>query len=220
MFEYRLLPKPSASKKAKGLKTVPERFAHALTEMLNIEAKSGWEFVGQETFSVDEKSSVMKKTKHTDLTYLVFRRTIAADAVPLDEKLENMKNMRARTMIREAAAPSIAAAAAVAAASTPEPAEPTYTYTPPEEPTVVVQPEPTAEPFPEPMPAYVPEEPKLDSSRSLPFPGPAPSQTIGTGSGATSNSGDDGGPTMNYDHSRNNTGASVDAPILGPAKRD
>ncbi len=208
MFEYRLLPTPTASKKAKGLKTVPERFSHALTETLNTEAKNGWEFVGQETFSVEEKPGMMKKAIATELTYLVFKRNTATDAVSLDQKLENMRNQRARTIMQTAAP----AAAAVL-------------------PVIPAEPEPTAitKPFPEPVPTYVPEEPKgepfmdepeTDPSRSLPFPGPSPAPTMGmAGSDDTQHQAGER-QTLNYDHSSGpSKGASVDAPILGPARR-
>ncbi|MCF6304030.1 MAG: hypothetical protein L3J33_01485 [Rhodobacteraceae bacterium] len=210
MFEYRLLPTPAASKKVKGLKTVPERFAHALTEALNTEAKNGWEFVGQESFSVEDKPGMMKKSVTTELTYLVFKRSIETDAVPLDQKLENLRNQRARTVV-QAVAPATAAAVL---------------------PVIPSEPEPTAitEPFPEPMPTYVPEEPQgepfmdepeTDPSRSLPFPGPSPAPTIGmAGSGDTQHQAGEK-QTLNYDHSSGpSKGASVDAPILGPARRD
>lgn len=215
MFEYRLLPTPAASKKVKGLKTVPERFAHALTEALNTEAKNGWEFVGQESFSVEEKPGMMKKPITTELTYLVFKRSIvtdiATDAVPLDKKLENLRNQRARTLV-QAVAPAAAATAVPVMA--PEP-----------EPTVITN----TEPFPEPMPTYVPEEPQgepfidepePDPSRSLPFPGPKPVPTMDSTGGSTDAGQTGAKQTLNYDHSKGNTGASVDAPILGPAKRD
>ncbi len=206
MFEYRLLPTPAASKKAKGMKTVPERFAHALTEALNAEAKNGWEFVGQESFSVEEKPGMMKKPVTTELTYLVFKRSTKNEPVSLDEKLENLRNQRARGIV-QAVAP---AAAAIASIKVPEPAMAGKT-----------------ESFPEPIPAYVPEEsqgapfmeePEVDSSRSLPFPGPKPVPTMGM---ADSNSPEQtsASPTLNYDHSGTGTGASVDTPILGPAKR-
>ena len=217
MFEYRLQPAPAASKKVKGLKTFGERFAHALTESLNTEAKSGWEFVGQETFSVDEKSGMMKKNKSIALTYLVFRREIKADSVPLDQKLEDLKTRRSRTMIQ---APMMAAPVAIPEPKImqPAPIEPIAPVQVPSEPEQVTASEPFSEPFPEPMPTYVPDEPKPDSSRSLPFPGPAPAQTIGEQSNAPESQ-FGSGPTLNYDHSKSSTGASIDAPVLGPARR-
>ncbi len=209
MFEYRLLPTPAASKKAKGLKAVPERFAHALTEALNTEAKNGWEFVGQESFSVDDKQGLMKKPITTELTYLVFKRNIATDAVPLDQKLEDMRNQRARTVVQ-----AVAPAAAVMPVMAPEP-----------EPVMTV----VSEPFPEPMPTYVPEQsnddpfpkkPEIDTSDSLRFPGPAPAPTLGMTDSSVLAELNHEKRTLNYDHSNTNTGASVDAPILGPAKRN
>ncbi len=228
MFEYRMMPAPGASKKAKGLKTIHERFAHALTEALNTEAKNGWEFVGQEAFSVEEKVGMMKKPKTSDLTFLVFRRAVVTDALPLDQKLEHLRNQRSRTMLQPAIAPAAAAAAVIPAFA--------QTNVVAEEPAVLSPPEPVSEPFPEPMPAYVPEqivEPnpesieesiagaiaqEIENSSSLPYPGPAPEPTLGMPEKLTVV--DNGGPTLNYDHSKSGNGASVDTPILGPARRD
>ena len=211
MFEYRLTQKPAASKKVKGLKTIQDRYAHALTEALNTEAKSGWEFVGQENFTVEDKAGIMKKSKFTDLTFLVFRREIAGEAVPLDQKLEEIKKKRANKFAR---------------ARSPErtPAVPTAAAIPVEEPTVVTP----DEPFPEPMPVYKPEKPvvkssaeaaEIDVSRSLPFPGPTPARTMDKPGGTGAIPLDSVGPTLNYNHANGSKGQSVDAPILGPARR-
>lgn len=98
MFEYQLLPTPAAAKKVKGVKTVEGRFAHAMAEMLNEQAKSGWEFTGQESFAVEEKAGMMGKSKGVTLTYLVFRRMVTQGAVPLDMKLRNMQAKKAATV--------------------------------------------------------------------------------------------------------------------------
>ena len=110
MFEYKLHPVPAPSKKAKGRKTVPERMAHALSEMLNEQAKDNWEFSGQETFQCDEKSGLMGKEKHVELRYMIFRRDIRMEAMPLDRKLEKLREKKAETMVQAAPAPAPAPA--------------------------------------------------------------------------------------------------------------
>ncbi len=106
MFEYKLLPVPAPSKKAKGRKAMPDRMAHALTELMNAEAKQGWAFSGQESFSVEEKSGLMGKEKHVECRYMVFRREIGLEAMPLDQKLEKLAARKAETMVPAPLAPA------------------------------------------------------------------------------------------------------------------
>ncbi len=106
MFEYKLLPVPAPSKKAKGRKTVPDRMAHALSELMNQQAKENWEFSGQESFPIEEKSGLMGKEKHVECRYLIFRREVALAAMPLDQKLEKLAERKAETMVQAPAAPA------------------------------------------------------------------------------------------------------------------
>ena len=106
MFEYKLLPVPAPAKKAKGRKTVPERMAHALAELMNAQAREGWEFSQQESFPVEEKSGLMGKEKHMDCRYMVFRREIGQEAMPLDKKLEKIAAKKQETMVQAPVAPT------------------------------------------------------------------------------------------------------------------
>ncbi len=108
MFEYKLLPIPAPAKKAKGRKTVPERMAHALSEVMNAQAKENWVFSGQESFAVEEKSGLMGKEKHMECRYMVFRREIGMEAMPLDKKLEKLATRKAETIVQAAPAPTSA----------------------------------------------------------------------------------------------------------------
>lgn len=107
MFEYNFLPVPVPSKRAKGRKTTPERMAHALCEALNEQAREGWEFTGQEHFTCDEKSGLMGKEKHLELRYLVFRREVRIESMPLDQKLEKMREIKAETIAATPPPPSL-----------------------------------------------------------------------------------------------------------------
>ncbi len=106
MFEYKLLPVPAPAKKAKGRKTVPDRMAHALTEMMNEQAKDNWVFSGQEHFSVEGKSGLMGKEKHMECRYMVFRREIGLEEMPLDLKLEKLRERKAETIVQAPPAPA------------------------------------------------------------------------------------------------------------------
>lgn len=105
MYEYKLLPVPAPSKKAKGRKTLPERMAHAVTELMNTQAKENWVFSGQESFTVEEKSGLMGKEKHVSCRYMVFRREVGSKALPLDKKLEKLAARKAETMVQAPPSP-------------------------------------------------------------------------------------------------------------------
>jgi hypothetical protein len=78
-YEYRVIPAPVKGTKAKGVKTVEERFALTLQEAMNSMAADGWEFQRAETLPSEERSGLTgRKTVHHNL--LVFRRNIAATA--------------------------------------------------------------------------------------------------------------------------------------------
>ncbi|MBL1434691.1 MAG: hypothetical protein COB08_000620 [Rhodobacteraceae bacterium] len=100
MFEYKLLPVPAPAKKAKGRKTMPDRMGHALGDLMNEQAKDNWEFSGQESFHVEEKAGLLGKEKHVECRYMVFRREIGLEEMPLDQKLEKLRERKAETMVQ------------------------------------------------------------------------------------------------------------------------
>ncbi len=106
MFEYKLLPVPAPAKKAKGRKTMPDRMAHALSELMNAQAKDNWVFSGQESFSVEEKSGLMGKEKQVECRYMVFQREIGLEEMPLDQKLEKLRERRAETIVQAPPTPA------------------------------------------------------------------------------------------------------------------
>lgn len=86
-FEYRVVPAPRRGEKARGLKTTEDRFAHALTELMNELARDGWEYWRADTLPCEERAGLTGKTT-TFQNLLVFRRpkvaTVAASvAAPL-----------------------------------------------------------------------------------------------------------------------------------------
>ncbi len=106
MFEYKLLPLPAPSKKAKGRKTMPDRFSHALGECLNEQAKDNWEYIGQESFALEEKSGLMGKERTIEIRTMIFRREVGLNEMPLDKKLEKLREKKSGTMVQ---APPVAA---------------------------------------------------------------------------------------------------------------
>ena len=75
MFEYRVVPAPKKGIKAKGIRTNEERFAFAMSELLNDMANDGWEYQRAETLPAEERSGLTGKTT-VFKNMLVFRRTV------------------------------------------------------------------------------------------------------------------------------------------------
>ncbi len=74
--EYLALPAPRKASKVKGLKTSAERFAHAVTLLLNEVAAEGWEFWRSETLPSEERKG-LTGTALVENHLLIFRRPSA-----------------------------------------------------------------------------------------------------------------------------------------------
>jgi hypothetical protein len=80
-YEFKVIPAPRRGEKARGVKTTEERFALALTVLMNELGAEGWDYVRADTLPVDERSG-LTGTKTSFQNLLVFRRELAAEAVP------------------------------------------------------------------------------------------------------------------------------------------
>lgn len=81
VYEYRVVPAPNRGEKARGVKTPPDRFAHALTSLLNDMARTGWEYLRADTLPSEERTGFTKRTTVYH-SVLVFRRSTLAKAEP------------------------------------------------------------------------------------------------------------------------------------------
>lgn len=79
VYEYRVVPAPNRGEKARGVKTPPDRFAHALTSLLNDMARTGWEYLRADTLPSEERTGFTKRTTVYH-SVLVFRRSTLARA--------------------------------------------------------------------------------------------------------------------------------------------
>ena len=77
-FEYEAIPAPRKGKKARGIKTNEDRFAHAVTELLNDMAADGWEYLRADTLPCEERSGFTGRTTVYQ-NILVFRRALVVD---------------------------------------------------------------------------------------------------------------------------------------------
>jgi hypothetical protein len=74
-FEYKVLPAPARGEKIKGARTTPDRFAHALTVLMNQMALDGWEYLRADTLPCEERVGFTGKTTKFQ-HMLVFRRAL------------------------------------------------------------------------------------------------------------------------------------------------
>lgn len=75
-YEYRVVPAPRKGEKVHGLKTVEERFAYALTALMNKMGVEGWEYQRADALPCDERVG-LTGTRTVFQNMLVFRRPAA-----------------------------------------------------------------------------------------------------------------------------------------------
>ncbi len=78
-FEYRVIPAPRRGEKARGVKTTEDRFALALTGLMNRLGAEGWDYVRADALPCEERVG-LTGTKTVYQNMLVFRRVLAAGA--------------------------------------------------------------------------------------------------------------------------------------------
>jgi hypothetical protein len=76
-FEFKVIPAPKRGEKARGVKTTEDRFALALTTLMNQLGAEGWDYVRADALPCEERAG-LTGTKTTFQNMLVFRRVIAA----------------------------------------------------------------------------------------------------------------------------------------------
>lgn len=74
-FEYKVIPAPVRAARAKGVKGMDNRFAHALMELMNKLGAEGWEYQRTDTLPCEERSGLTGKTT-IFRNMLVFRRNL------------------------------------------------------------------------------------------------------------------------------------------------
>ena len=96
-FEFKVIPAPRRGEKARGVKTTEERFALALTTLMNQLGAEGWDYVRADALPCEERAG-LTGTKTTFQNVLVFRRVIGqAEAEPAPT---------ARLLLQEPVAPT------------------------------------------------------------------------------------------------------------------
>lgn len=78
-YEYKVVPSPRKGEKARGARTTSDRFALALTSLMNKLGAEGWEYLRADALPCDERVG-FTGSKTTYQNILVFRRVIEAEA--------------------------------------------------------------------------------------------------------------------------------------------
>ena len=85
-YEFKVIPAPRKGEKSRGVKTVEDRFALALTMAMNEMGREGWDYVRSDSLPVDERVG-FTGTKTTYQNMLVFRREITEAVAATDRAL-------------------------------------------------------------------------------------------------------------------------------------
>ncbi len=104
-FEYKVVPAPIRGKKARGLKTPADRFANAMSEVMNDLAAEGWEYQRAETLPSEERSGLTGRSR-VEHNLLIFRRKIEDGA----EEVTAKTNATLETTDAEGHAPKLPSA--------------------------------------------------------------------------------------------------------------
>lgn len=75
-YEYRVIPAPRRAKRAKGARTPEDKFARTLSDLMNEEAREGWEFQRAESLPVEQKKGMLSSATESYQSVLVFRRAL------------------------------------------------------------------------------------------------------------------------------------------------
>jgi hypothetical protein len=110
-YEYKVVPAPNRGEKAPGVKTAPDRFAHALTSLMNTMAREGWDYLRADTLPSEERSGLTKRTTVYH-SVLVFRR-------PVVNSVEEAPRRLLTTSAPAGKAPALSAEPASASSPTP-----------------------------------------------------------------------------------------------------
>ncbi|MDZ4088165.1 MAG: DUF4177 domain-containing protein [Tabrizicola sp.] len=79
-FEFKVIPAPKRGEKARGVKTTEDRFALALTTLMNELGAEGWDYVRADSLPCEERTG-FTGTKTTFQNVLVFRRAVEMSAM-------------------------------------------------------------------------------------------------------------------------------------------
>lgn len=109
-YEFKVIPAPRRGEKSREARTTEDRFALALTTLMNQMGRDGWDYVRADTLPCDERAG-LTGTKTTTQNVLVFRRPLDSDApvglTAFSAKPAEGPRLGAATDAAEGAAPAL-----------------------------------------------------------------------------------------------------------------
>ena len=114
-YEYKVVPSPRKGEKTRAARTTPDRFALALTTLMNKFGQDGWEYLRADTLPCDERAG-LTGTKTTFQNMLIFRRPLA-EGVMAQPDLTPAEEMTAFKPVLGAAEAPVGSAPALGPAS-------------------------------------------------------------------------------------------------------
>ena len=101
-YEYKVVPAPKRGEKVRGVRASEDRFAIALTNVMNTHAAEGWEYQRTETLPAEEREGLMGKATVFQ-NMMVFRRVRAFVSDPVAETPVMIEDKRAEPATDESA---------------------------------------------------------------------------------------------------------------------
>jgi hypothetical protein len=78
-FEYQVIPAPLRGEKKRGVKTTSDRFAQTMADIMNTQARDGWEYLRSDTLPSEERAGFTGR-RTIFVNVLVFRRAVTQAA--------------------------------------------------------------------------------------------------------------------------------------------
>ena len=111
-YEYKVVPSPRKGEKTRLAKTTPDRFALALTTLMNQLGTDGWEYLRSDALPCDERVG-LTGSKTTFQNMLIFRRVPEAVAGTRPLRLTALEVVPAFAPVLGAAAAPVGVAPAL-----------------------------------------------------------------------------------------------------------
>lgn len=87
-YEYKVVPAPKRAEKARGVKGTEDRFALALTTLMNSLGRDGWEYLRADTLPCEERHGLAQRLSTSYQNMLVFRRALDQPATAAPQPAE------------------------------------------------------------------------------------------------------------------------------------
>lgn len=93
-YEFKVIPAPRRGEKSRMAKTTEERFALALSTVMNQMGAEGWDYVRADVLPCDERAGITGGVKTSFQNMLVFRRVLGSEGVMPSVMAESVPALR------------------------------------------------------------------------------------------------------------------------------